>query len=727
MNSRICTAVRRALVCSAFASVSSMPFAAPTAFAQEQPAATGRELEEIVVTAQKREQPLQDVPIAITALSADDIARLNATDVRDLQYATPNLVVVSSNAAQPSFGIRGIADISRNPGYEQRVGVYVDGVWVGHSGASNQSVLDVQSVEVLRGPQGTLFGKNTVSGAINIATRKPGPDFGAYVQLDAGNYSYLRGAGSLNVPFTDNLFGKVSFGVADRDGFSKDVVAKDKRYDDKSEQTLRAQLLWNLGESTTAEFSYDTYQNHYVGLIGESTADPIAPKPYEVALDTAQKLKSENDGYALTLNHTFGNGLSLTSITGLRSEYYSIVDNDEDYAPLPIAFTDYTVSDGDYLSQEIRLASPEGERFDYVVGLYYLDQGVTGKGNARVFARALVPTAPAVYVSAAYDTDVDTDQIALFAHGNFDITDRWSVTGGVRYTNESKDLRYTMSDQTGLFTNGSVKDSRSESNWAPKLSVNWAVADGHLLYASYGRAFKSGGWNTDFINNLAALPFDEETADSFELGSKNSFLGNTLQVNVALFESDHKDFQVQSFVQLPNGGTSLTVSNAASVTSRGVEADVQWLPTDWLRLWGSYGYTDANFDSFKDCAAGGLDCTGNTPASAPKNTWNVGAEIKVPFLGGEFFAQTDYTSRDEFYSNPNNLPVTLNEPLKLLNGRIGWNAPSGTWSVTAWGRNLTDEATQIWNTRSFLGVPRATYTDPMTYGLSVRVNFGQYY
>jgi iron complex outermembrane receptor protein len=184
---------------------------------------------------------------------------------------------------------------------------------------------------------------------------------------------------------------------------------------------------------------------------------------------------------------------------------------------------------------------------------------------------------------------------------------------------------------------------------------------------------------------------------------------------------------VQSFTQLSNGGTALTVTNAAEVTTQGFEADVQWIATDWLRLWGAYGYTDAEFDDFRNCAAGGLDCTGNRPVGAPKNSWNLGVQLTYPMFGGEFFVQSDYASRDEFYSNPDNRPVNLNESLSLLNGRVGWNSPAGKWSVTAWGRNLTDEATQTWNTRSFLGIPRASYTDPRTYGLSVRWNFGGYY
>jgi iron complex outermembrane receptor protein len=699
---------------------------APQSPAQEQ-TAEPRALEEITVTAQRREQSLQDVPIAISVLGSSDIERLNAADVRDLQFATPNLVVVSSNAAQPFFGMRGISDTSRNPGYEQRVGVYVDGVWVGRSGASNQSVLDIQSVEVLRGPQGTLFGKNTVAGAINITTRKPGPDFGGYLQAEAGNYGLWRGAGSINAPITDNLFGKLTFSAAQRDGFAKDVVTRGKEYDERDEQAVRAQLLWNVSDATSVELSLDDFSNAYRGLIGESTADRIAPRPFEVALDGRQQFETGNDGIGLTVNHEFGNGFKLTSITGLRSETWSVVGADEDYTPQPVAFTDLTESDGDYLSQEIRLASPVGEKFDYVVGLYYLDQDVTGRGTARVFARALVPTAPAVYVNAAYDADVGTRQIALFAHGNLRLAEHWSLTGGLRFTDEDKDLDYGITDTSGLFTNGTTTDSRSESNWAPKISVNWTPSTDLLVYASYGQAYKSGGWNTDFINNLAALPFDGEEAESVELGVKSTLADDRVRVNAAVFESTNSDFQVQSFVQLPNGGTVLTITNAAEVTSRGFEADLQWLATDWLRLWATYGYTDAEFDSFRNCGAGGADCTGNRPAAAPENSWSLGGELTFPMLGGELFVQGDYASRDEFYSNPNNQPVTLNESLSLLNGRIGWNSPQGTWSVAVWGKNLTDEATQIWNTRSFLGIPRASYTEPRTYGLSVRWNFGGYY
>ena len=684
-------------------------------------------LEEVMVTAQKRDQSLQDVPIAITAITDQDIQRLNASEIKDLQYATPNMVIGSGNSAQSQYGIRGIADVSRNPGYDQRIGVYVDGVWVGRSAASNQSVLDVQTVEVLRGPQGTLFGKNTVSGAINIITRKPTEEYGGYAQADFGNYGYWRVKGAVNVPFTENFYGKISAGVTQRDGFVKDTLIPGKEYDDKDELAVRGQLLWNISDATSAELTYDDYRNHFVGLVSERLNDTLAPEPYEVALDATQKFKVENDGIALTVNHDFANDFQLASITAYRTEFWSGTDIDEDYTPLPIATSDLIQEDSDYFSQEFRLISPSYDKFDYVIGLYYLDQNIDGQGNARVFAQALVPSAPPVYVGVAYDAVVDGRQLAAYAHGNYRFSDSWTLTGGIRYTDEKKDLDYSIADTSGLFTNGTAKDNRSSSDWSPKVSLNWFANANAMLYASWSRAFKSGGWNTDFVNNMAALPFDDENVDAYELGLKSTFAEDRVQLNAALFHSNNDDFQVQSFAQLPNGGTSLTVTNAGKVSSQGLELDVQWLATDWLRLWATYGYTDASFDSFKDCAAGGVDCTDNRPAMAPKNNYGIGADMQFPLWGGVLFIQGDFVYRDDFYTNPNNLPVNLTESYHLFNGRLGWTSGSGAWTVYAWGQNLSDETAQIWNSRSFLGIARATYTNPRTYGLALRWNFGGYY
>ena len=693
-----------------------------SAWAQELQEDDRMVIEEVTVTAQKRDQSLQDVPIAITAITDQDIERMNASEIKDLQYATPNLVIGSYNSAQNVYGIRGISDVSRNPGYDQRIGVYVDGVWVGRSAASNQSVLDVQTVEVLRGPQGTLFGKNTVSGAINIVTRKPGEEFGGYAQADYGNYGYWRAKGSVNVPFSKNFYGKVSASVTQRDGFTKDALIPGKDYDDKDELAVRGQLLWNIGDATSAELTFDDYRNHFSGLFSVKLDDPLAPGPYEVALDDDQRLKSENDGVALTINHDFANDFRVASITAYRTEYYA-VGSDEDYTPLPIATTGPTDADSDYFSQEIRLISPANDKFDYVIGLYYLDQSTDGVGQAKIFAPAVVPTAPPVYLGVKYDTTVDSKQFAAYAHGNYRFNDRWTLTAGLRYTDEKKDLDYAIVDTSGLFTSGSSIDSRSSNDWSPKVSLNWFANDNSMLYASWSRAFKSGGWNTDFVSDLEALPFDGENVDSYELGLKSTFAEGRVQLNAAWFHSNNDDFQVQSFATLPNGGTTLTITNAGKVSSQGLELDAKWLATDWLRLWATYGYTDAKFDRFEDCEAG-VDCTGNRPAMAPKNNYAIGADMQFPLWGGELFIQGDFVYRDDFYTNPNNLPVNLTESYHLLNGRLGWTSGSGAWTVYAWGQNLSDETAQIWNSRSFLRVARASYTNPRTYGLALRWNFG---
>ena len=181
-------------------------------------------LEEVIVTAQKREQSAQDVPIAMSAVSSDDMERMGATEIKDIQFSTPSLAIVGGNPILQSYGIRGVADRGRNPGYDQRVGVYIDGVWVGKSAASNQSALDVAAVEVLNGPQGTLFGKNTVAGAINITTKKPGDELAGSISADAGNYNFTHFKGSVKVPFSDTVKGKISVSKMDRDGYIDNII-----------------------------------------------------------------------------------------------------------------------------------------------------------------------------------------------------------------------------------------------------------------------------------------------------------------------------------------------------------------------------------------------------------------------------------------------------------------------------------------------------------------------
>lgn len=694
--------------------VAALAFTAP-AFAQ---------IDEITVTAQKREQSLQDVPIAITAVTADDVESLNARDIRDLQYATPNLVIAGSDPARQSFGIRGISDRSRNAGIENRLGLYVDGVYVGRGIGVNQSTLDIQTIEVLRGPQGTLFGKNTVAGAINITTKEPGEEFGLSLTGEAGNFDHYRISGVVDVPITEKFRSKFAASYWDRGGFSEDVNTG-MEFDTRQELALRGQLLFEPTDRTKAQLSFDYLENDYFALGGgERLNDPRAPGAYTVAIDGEQPFNTEVWGGGLNINHEFENGFQLTSITGYRETSILAEDVDEDYSPIPVAFTDIVTEDTEQFSQEIRLASPQGERFDWLVGLYYFNQDLSGSGAARVFAQALNPLAPAIYVSVAQNSVVDVESFAAFAHGNYNITDSLQLTAGLRFTTEKKSIDYTITDQTTLFTNGSVQDSLSNDDLSPKVSLNWFVNDDVMAYASYGKSFKSGGWNADFIRQLSALGFDDESVNAYEAGLKTTLFDSRLRLNMAGFLQKHKDYQVFAFVSLPGGGTQLTVTNAGEVTTKGVEVDAQWAVNDYITLTTAYGFTDAEFDRFANGGGPGVDFDGNTPSEAPKHNISIRADIRYPLAGGEVVFQPDYYYRSEFFSNPNNLAVNLNEGLDQFNARLGYEHGSGRWSAYLWAKNISSETKQIFNSVSFLGIPRATFNEPRTFGATLKVNFG---
>lgn len=681
-------------------------------------------LEEIVVTAQKREQSQQDVPIAITAVSAADIERIGATEVKDIQFSTPNLVVAGTNPVQQSFGIRGVSDRGRNPGYDQRIGVYVDGVWVGKSAASNQSALDVQTMEILRGPQGTLFGKNTVAGAINITTKRPTDELSGFIHGEAGNYDKRKIKGTLNAPLSDNLLGKLSFSQETRDGYIKNLntAARDD-LNDKDETAVRAQLLWDVSESTEVLFTVDHFEAEANDILaGEATNDATAPKIHEVSINrTAKAVVDGVGGASFQINHELESGFNLTSITAYRYEDWYTEDYDEDQTAFDGAASNIA-ADSTHYSQEIRLASPSGETFDYVLGLYYLQQDIEGDGSALLNPALL--GGPNTIVTAAYDTEIEVTSWAAFAHSNYQLTDNLQLTAGIRYTEETKDVDFAITDATGFFTTDSAKDDRKSTDVSPKVSLNWFVSEDVMLYAGYSRAFKSGGYNTDFIADLDGLEFDDELVDAFEVGMKSTWLDGRLRLNAAIFESQHEDFQVQAQTPVSGGGSILTVSNAGELTSKGMEMDMQFMATEWLRMWASYGYTDAKFDEFLGCAAPGGDCSGNRPSEAPKENYNIGAEVTIPALGGEVFANLNYFWRDEMYSNPTNTDVQLNEEYEELGGRVGWTSANEDWTVYLWGKNLTDKETQVYNSTTFLSQQRSLYNQPRMFGVAMRWNFG---
>ena len=703
---------------SAAALIAALGFAG-AASAQE---AEGEEsgLAEIVVTAQKRTQNVQDVPLAVSVTTGDDIARLQISNVDSLQYSSPSLVVAGGDPARKRFGIRGISDQSRNAGFENRVGVYVDGVWVGRSAASNQGVLDISSIEVLRGPQGTLFGKNTVAGAINITTVRPQAGFGGYVEGEIGNYDARQIKGVLNLGFSEDVGLRVSGAYINRDGFTKNLF-NGLDYDNRDDYSLRGQFQVKSGDTRFYIAGDTAVMRSRATAGGERLPDPLAPNPREISIDRTQDYYIRYNGLSGQIDHEFEGGGTFTSITGYRTSK-TTGSADEDYSPANVAATLSSTEDTRHFSQELRYASAADGPFDYVAGIYYLNQEVKGGGSATVFARALNPAAPAVFVGVNQSAVVKTQTYAAFVHANYRFSDRLELTVGGRLTKENKTVDFSIVDTSTLFTNGTLKDKRSSTDFSPTVSLNYKFGDDVMGYLRYSRGFKAGGWNTDFVRSLPDMDFGDESVNAYELGLKSELLDRRLRLNLSAYVSKHSNYQVFSFVQLSTGGTALNVSNAGKLTSQGFEIEAEANPLDWLTLHANYGYNDATFDSFLNGGGPGVNFDGNRAAEAPQHNLNLGASAKFDLGAAKLTVQGDYNYRSSFYSNPDNAAINLNSGLEQVNLRAGLEF--GNVSVFGWVRNLFDVTKTIYNGRSFLGFPRVEFNDPRTYGLTVKVKFG---
>jgi iron complex outermembrane recepter protein len=682
-----------------------------------------RGLDTIVVTAQKRAENVQDVPISITAFNDATLIKLGATSLRGIEAATPNLTFGSGGrASRGEIGIRGVTDNSRNIGSDARVGVYVDGVYMGRSYAADPDLLGVERVEVLRGPQGTLFGRNTVAGAINITTRAPADTFEAELVADIGNLDYRRIAGRVDLPLSDKASLALTLGKTERDGFIRNVTLGNT-FNGIDRFAGRGALRLDASEQLSFTLAADYMDEDVRQQSEQAIAGPahlLAPDIFEAAHD-ADGFDARNIwGASLTTDYAFANGIDFTSITAMREAEFDTRNIEEDYSPGFVAISNFN-EDNSQFTQEIRLSNGGGDRLGWVAGLYYLDTDISTRRNA--VAGPLFPTGPGVTETPG---KVTIESLAAFVDAQFQLTDRLELTGGIRWTQEDKSLDYSISDGLGFFVNfDNYRDSLSDTDLSPRAGVNYHVSDDVMVYASYARAFKSGGWNADFITTLDQIDYGAEQADNFEIGLKSTLLDNRLRFNLSAFSTAYDQFQIFQFVQVATGGTIITVTNAGEATTEGVEAEVVWRPMDRLTITANGAWTDAVFDRFRDGGGPGIDFDGNQLPYAPEWKHFVSAEYVFPLgQSGDLTAYASYSDGDDYYTNPNNDPLFHEVAgVGLVNARLTYSDPEGRYEVALWGENLTDEHYYRSTGVSFLGVPRGVAALPRTWGVRLSARY----
>ena len=596
-------------------------------------------LEEVIVTARKREQSLQDVSVSVAALPESILKEAFLTDSEDLTQLVPSLNIQKSGAPRgSSFNIRGVGTQSFSSAVEPSVSTVLDGVVLGRSGMAFFQLLDVQRVEVLRGPQGTLFGKNSTAGVVHIITQDPSDEFTGAVNARAIDDDQLEGGFTVSGPVTDTLGFRLTANYAWDDGYI-DNVYNGNKLNSKDDWSLRGKLRFDASDSLTLKWSSD-----YANQEGEccvATYSSLEPFPTERDPDHAELVENALDilspvvpeegntkanhnfpdeqevtglGHALTVDWDLGEH-TLTSITAYR-EWEQETWVDADLIPERIGLAEIWQAghtEQEQWTQELRLTSPADQMISYVAGLYYFDQEVN-----RTFDRFIGLGNPAIDGVATSDFQVNTLNYAAFGEATWNINTDMRLVLGARYTEDDVEFDFVRESQTPFSPpiDPFSKDV-DDNDLSGKVTLEWNATDEMLLYATYVQGYKGPAFNvTTGSTPTNTLPVDAETSDSFELGMKSGWFDGRLTLNVALFSTEYSDFQAQATESVlildadgntrdanedgePDRQFSFILTNVGEVTTEGIEIDFQARPTTNLTLFGGIAWIDAKIDSYE--------------------------------------------------------------------------------------------------------------------------------
>ncbi|WP_158657887.1 TonB-dependent receptor [Agarilytica rhodophyticola] len=675
-------------------------------------------LEELIVTAQKRNENLLQVPVSVQLFDSKFLESSNIRGLGDIEFATPSLNFgQGGRKTRGEIAIRGVGDFSRNIGVDSRVVVYIDDVPLGRSSAFDSSLSDIKQIEVLKGPQGTLFGANTIAGAVNIITAAPKEEFSNTIRVEAGNFNHHRLTLQSDIPINEKVLTSIQLNTIETDGFIENITLNRKLQGTNLDSSrLKVQLLPNDKLTLTANFDWLQDQANRLNAVAIAD-DPtfrgfsLTPNPRQVAHNAPEFERRKIWGGSLNSSYDFDSNFQFISITAYRrSEYQEL--SEEDYSPLPAIFTVFDEAFEQW-TQEFRLVSDRYEKFDFVIGSFISYQEIeTQRGSTQLEATGGLS-------SVQTPGMLENQSLSLYAHGNYRITPIIELTAGARLQSEKKDLTYSIQDTTGLFTNGSIVDDETFTTFLPKIGINFHLSENGLLYSSISRGAKSGGWNADFVTSLEDINFDQEFATSYELGYKAEFLDRRLRVDTTAFLTKFNDFQVFQFA-LADGATTLLLTNAGEATTQGIELDTRLSVNRYVDFSFNATFLNAQFDEFKNGNRAGDDFSGNDLPNSPELKVYSAIDVLYPVMGNsELSFHLDYSYSDDYFSNPDNSDAFALDSFYTLNANLGLNL-GDQWTFSLWGKNLTDELYLRSRGLSFAQIPRGFYEAPRTYGLTIK-------
>ncbi len=739
-------------------------------------------LEEVIVTAQKREQSLQDVPVAVTAFTGERLEESGVRDFFEVSNIDPALIVGKSQTSTTStFSIRGVFTSSQNFGLESSVGLYVDGVYRARQSAMINNLVDVQSVEVLRGPQGTLFGRNTPAGAITMTSVRPDFDGSGFIEATGGDYDLiqLNGAKSLTLA-EDKLAIRATGFYQERDGYVDVVDIGDEVLEDRDRWGARLQALWLPNDDVTVHLIVDrseidevccavgNWVNNFEAQQLPPGSDPVLGSDtvvqndlggtvidqrdffdYEVASSFLPTSENEDTGISLQVDWSLP-WFDLTSITAYR-EFDSFDNIDADFYDID-ALVRTNDAEQDQFSQELRITSV-GEKLTYVAGLFYFSQDLDSDTKTIVGEDTgpLVGVPSFLFPTGGFSQNIaeqEHEAYAVFGQVDYNITDTIVLTGGLRWTKEDKDMRNIFTEENAgvgfaffppLAPRDNVDEDIDDDQVTGTAKISWFATNDIMFYASYGTGYKAGGINTDRIDPALDVVFDAEESEAFEVGMKADFPDQALRVNVALHATDTDDLQTISFQSV-----GFALQNAGTAETWGGELDLLWQPLNNTTLTLAYAYNNAEYEDFEQGSCwvgtpfhtqqpdprengdGSCDRSGGDLSGNPENV--VVTSLRQDFqFGGNIsaFLYGEYIWFDERMTDVNQDPLKAADDYDIINLRAGLVFEDWDAEIVAWGRNVGDEdyTNTIADAVAQDGRMIAYFNEPSTWGVTLRKNF----
>jgi iron complex outermembrane receptor protein len=725
----------------------------------------GGRIEEIVVTAQRREENLQDVPIAVSSFSAADLATARIGTIEDVAFRTPNFILVPQASGNTTYGVamRGVALTDSVITSDSPVGIYVDGVVVSKMAGGIFDFVDLERAEVLRGPQGTLYGRNTPAGAINLVSRKPGGQWAFDGSVGVGNFNLLEARVGIDTGEADlgglgTLSARVSGRYLERDGWARNVTT-DHFLDSRERAGGRLSLRWKPSDSITVDYMFDALRIKEEPPAAQLTADftgfltpyvnTSRQERFELSYDSPappgfysidrRETQLDVDGHTLIAEWAASPSLTLKSITGYRE-----LDDEEptDFDGTPIAWADFNVFNSlDTFSQELQLlGGGADDSVRYVAGLYYYEEeaGVSAPG---VFGFGTVKQEPRFR----------TRNESWAAYGQVDWTPdvfdrRLTLTGGLRYTEDRREML-----DHHVFVNESIdltnvdKVSKDFDDLTPAATIAWQLAQDTNVYLRYAQGYRSGGFNgRSSTPDQVRTAFEPETLDSYELGLKSLLWDRRLQLNVAAFLSDYEDLQQVLTAPTSTGVGFQTINdNVGKIEITGLEIETRLAATDQLEFYFNYAYLDTDISDYTlcmpegspDCVVTSIDNERVIPLISEQTAsagldWlvvqseygalraNVNANYRGKALGGGATLRVHPMEDDPSY-----IPGYT-----LVDARLAWEGMDvgpGTLGIAVWGANLTDRDSALFalNLASSLGIGVTRFITPRTYGVDLSYRF----